>query len=173
MNHKGRMSYKDFLFPVNPSKIRIALKRTLAVQQSPYAGSTVADMGAQSRRVSGEGEFFGNDCHEVFGRLQALFHAGGAGILYIPSQKPMYAVLDSLELIGEDIDGTVRYAFHFTESPSPSGDSPTKYCIADGQHSLWDYAYLYEIALPVLLRCNPDVLRPDTRLPHGKKVVLC
>lgn len=173
MNTKGRMSYKDFIFPVNPSVIRITHKRKVAEQKIPYSYSKVFDLGEQSRIISGEGEFFGTDYISDFERLKKIFQSGGGGMLYLPSQKPIYAVFESLELLGQDIDGVIQYSFRFVESFDQKKESLVKVCISDGRKSLWDYSYRYGIDIETLVRINTDILRPDIPIRPGKKVKLC
>lgn len=173
MNTKGNMSYKDFIFPVNPYVINITHKKQVAEQKVPYAFSKVYDFGQRCRIISGEGEFCGTQSQSDFLKLKSVFESGGGGMLYIPSQKPVYAVFESLELIGKDIDGVIQYRFRFTESFDKIRSDIQKVCIADGKLSLWDYSYMYDLRIEELLSINPDVPRPDTVIQAGKKVHLC
>ena len=173
MNCKGKMSFGNYVFPVNPYMIKISHNRTTAVQRTPKGNDVVSDMGVNCRIVSGEGELFGDDCHEKFLYLKSIFENGGTGVLYIPSQKPMYAVFKELELMAEDIEGVIRYRFVFYESFDKR--LPTKYirCIADGKKSLWDIAFENGCDIETLMETNPDISRPDMLVPAGKEVALC
>lgn len=172
MNTNGRMSYRNFIFPVNPSVIRITHARTVSQHKIPYSKSAVSDLGEQARIISGEGEFFGINCLSDFERLKEVFSSGGGGILYLPSQKPIYAFFESLELIGEDVGNFIKYSFRFVESFDGQTDSSVHHCIADGLHSLWDYSYRYGMNIETLVRLNKDIRRPDSPVPRGKKVFL-
>ncbi len=172
MNTNGHMSYKNFIFPVNPSVIRIVHSRTVSQQKIPFAQSKVSDLGEKARIISGEGEFFGPGCLDTFTRLQIVFHSQGGGMLYLPSQKPVFALFESLELIGEDVGNIIKYSFRFVESFDKQTDELVTRCIADGNHSLWDYSYLYGIDIETLVRINKDIYRPDMLISHGKKVFL-
>lgn len=173
MNTDGKMSYKDFIFPVNPSIIKISHTRKTNQQKIPYGNNIVSDMGKNCRVISGEGEFYGGDCIGTFLRLKEVFESGGGGMLYIPAEKPVYAVFNSLNVIAEDIQDVVKYSFEFTESFEKSADTEFLTCIADGKSSLWDIAYRYGRNVENLLKLNPSVRRPDFIIESGKRVILC
>ncbi len=174
MNTDGKMSYKDFIFPVNPYLIKISRRKNTAVHKIPFYAEKVFDLGEQNRIVTGEGEFFGSDCAEQFGRLKEVFSSKDAGILYIPSQKPLKAVFESLELIAQDIENVIKYSFRFIETNNNgSNDTSLAYCIADGSKSLWDYSYKFGIDIETLVKINTDILRPDIPIDHGWRVKLC
>lgn len=173
MNTDGKMSFKDFVFPINPSFIKISHSRKLSKQKVPYGNNVVFDMGGNERTVSGEGEFYGDDCIETFEKLKKVFESGGGGILYIPSQRPVYAVFSSLEMLAEDIENTVKYRFTFTESFARNTYKQDYGYIADGKNSLWDISYKYGVCIETLLELNPFVCRPDSIIENGKRVTLC
>ncbi|MBQ5562141.1 MAG: DNA circularization N-terminal domain-containing protein [Clostridia bacterium] len=172
MNTDGKMSYKDFIFPVNPYLIKISRKKNTAVHKIPFYADKVMDLGEQNRVITGEGEFFGSDCLEQFERLKEVFASKNGGILYIPSQKPLLAVFDSLELIAQDIQNVIKYSFRFIEIKDNDNNIP-EYIISDGNKSLWDYSYLFGIDIETLVRINTDILRPDIPITHGRRVNLC
>lgn len=173
MDCKGRMSFRGFVFPVNPAVIRVTQKRHISRRAVPFGEDIVADTGKSGRVISGEGEFFGAGAQQAFDELREVFEQKGAGMLYVPSQKPVLACFERLELNGRDVEGVIGYSFSFIECENGS-DVESVYCIAaDGSHSLWDYSYLYGRDIMELIRLNPDVRRPDTRLEAGKELRLC
>lgn len=173
MNTDGKMSFRDFVFPINPSFIRIFHSRKISRQKIPFGNNAVTDMGKNGRTISGEGEFCGENCIEDFERLKKVFETGGGGMLYIPSQKPIYAVFSSLELLAQDINGVIKYSFEFTESFEKSLNEHCTDIISDGKSSLWDISYRYSVRIEELLRLNPSVRRPDFLIEKGKRVTLC
>lgn len=173
MNTDGKMSYKDFIFPVNPYVIKISRKKNTAVHKIPFYADKIFDLGEQNRTISGEGEFFGSDCLEQFERLEKVFSSRESGILYIPSQKPLLAVFESLELIAQDIENVIKYSFRFIEIADDGNDDIPQYCISDGNKSLWDYSYEFGIDIETLVKINTDILRPDIPISHGRRVKLC
>ena len=173
MKTDGKMSYKNFIFPVNPYVIHISHVRKISEHKIPNAHNVLFDSGENARMITGEGEFFGTDCMNDFNRLEKIFHSGGGGMLYIPSQKPVYAVFDKLELIAQDTENVVKYTFRFIESFDKNKSDISETCISDGVKCLWDYAYEYGIDIETLVKANPDILRPDIAITHGKAVKLC
>ena len=91
MNCDGKMSFGDFVFPNNPQQIRITRSRTVTEQRALTGDAKVNEYGKGARKITGEGEFFGEDCIYQFSRLRERFEKGGGGILYIPSQRPVLA----------------------------------------------------------------------------------
>ena len=165
MNCKGKMSFRDFIFPVNPYIIRISHKRSVS-------DDVVNDMGLNSRIIKGEGEFFGIGAENDFCRLKEM-HEKGEGMLYVPSQKPVYAYFSELELIGRDIDGVIKYSFTFIESREKKSIKDVAEMISDGRHSLWDYSYISGTDIETLIELNCDIKRPDDIIQAGRRIILC
>lgn len=173
MNCNGKMSFGNFIFPVNPYMIKISHKRTAAVQKVPNGNDLVSDMGVSGRIISGEGELFGDGCEEQFLMLKRTFEKGGAGVLYIPSQEPVLAVFKELEFRADDIEGVIKYSFTFVESFESRVPKKFRKRIADGVRTLWDIAYENGAEIETLMELNPDVSRPDIPVPAGNEVTLC
>lgn len=172
MNCDGKMSYKGFVFPVNPKNIRIRHDRKVSRGAVPYGSDAVSDMGAAARVISGEGEFFGENAVNDFMALKAAADSGGAGMLYIPSQKPICAVLSRLDMLCEDSEGIVKYSFTFVESESGSRGA-AGVITGDGRSCLWDISYKYGADIDILIGLNPHIRRPDIPIMAWEKVRLC
>lgn len=173
MNCKSRMSFEDFIFPVNPYKLSITHQRTVPEKESIDRQGREAGIGKKRRVFSGEGEFFGEHCGQDFERLKQLYEKGTAGILYVPSQKPVLAVLQMLELLGEDLAEVIRYRFSFVEQADTAGKCLSPCRLGNGSRSLWDFANETGISVELLRELNPELRRPDCPVPVGKKVRLC
>lgn len=173
MNCSGKMSFRDFLFPVNPSEIRVTHSRHVTRKRVPFGEDIVGETGTGGRVISGEGELFGLRAPEEFAALKAVFEQKGAGMLYVPSQKPMAAYFEELELVGQDVEGVIRYRFRFVESSRENAPGGEGVVLADGKLCLWDIAYTYGRDIEELLTLNPWVKRPDTPLPVGEEIRLC
>ncbi len=173
MKCNGKMSYRDFIFPVNPYLINVRESRTVAEQKIPYGGSIVSDMGVKGRIITGEGEFYGSGCDECFAGLKKVFEKGGGGMLYIPSQKPVYALFESLEMMARDVEGVIRYSFRFRESRVSERELKDKVIISDGKHTLWDYSYESKVDIEILRELAPDIIRPDVLIEAGRRIYLC
>ena len=163
------MSYKDFLFPQNPTELQIREERTVKEAALPLAGAALWDLGAKKRRVTGEGYFTGPDCWETWSRLRALFARGGPGALRLPGQEPFRAVLESLKLTGVSGKDLVKYAFTFVETESLPAFTGRGVYTARAGESLWDYARRFDRAVEDLLAANPQVRDLDD-LPEGEEV---
>ena len=172
MNCNGKMSFGDFIFPVNPGVIRVSRRRNVKPQRVLFGKTAVIDMGEDKTVISGEGEFFGENALRDFCMLGELLKKGRTEMLYVPSQRPIPAYFESLELIGRDTDGVISYSFRFIES---SADTPTERSeiIADGKSSLFDYSYITGLSVGMLRSLNPDIMRPDLPVGAGKRVYLC
>lgn len=173
MNCNGKMSFGDFLFPVNPSVIRISHRRHVNSRRIPLGEDIVSETGSGKRIITGEGELFGRNAKEEFAALREVFERGGVGMLYLPSQEPISAYFEELELVGEDVEGVIHYRFRFAESNRETVPLREKRVLADGKQSLWDVAFTYGRDVEELLRLNPSVMRPDTFLEAGKEIRLC
>ncbi len=175
MNKKGRMSYKGFIFPVNPSVIKIRHSSRLVEDTIPFDADLVRDFGRRACEISGEGELIGSDCAEQFKRLREVFLEGGSGLLLLPVLEPFYAFFENLELIEEPSDELIRYGFVFFEDTSAKHfeNSPKQSHIAADEETLWDISYKYNVPVEVLLDNNPDIMRPDTVLNSGEVILLC
>ena len=65
--------------------------------------------------VEGEGELFGSDALEQFLLLKKMTEQQGSGILSGAGIEPMYAVFDSLQMVGKGGDNTISYTFRFVQ----------------------------------------------------------
>lgn len=175
MKKDDRMSYKGFIFEVNPGVIKIKHRSRLVQSAVPYGSDSVRNLGRRASEVSGEGEFIGENCTEQFERLRQTFCDEGSGLLLLPGFEPMYAFFDSLELLEEPSDKLIRYAFSFCEDTSARHfeDSPKRTYTAEGGETLWDISYKFGIKVEKLLDCNTNIMRPDAALSEGEAVRLC
>lgn len=173
MNYNGKMSYKDFVFPVNPRSVHISTGRKVAVSEVPSGNDVVSDLGNGAAVISGEGEFYGSSAAEVFAQLRRVMTSGGCGMLYIPSQKPICAVAKKLDFTADDTEGLIRYSFVFVESFEKAVPDTGRMMYGDGKSSLWDISYKTGIDIDPLVRMNVHIKRPDIPIKAWEKVYLC
>ncbi len=171
MSADEKMKFKDFIFPVNPSVITIAAGRRICRQECAYGTTDIGDFGERLRVVSGEGEFFGQDCMEQFEQLKNTM--GGVGRLFIPLQNPMNAVFEKLELKCEDVEGVIRYVFQFVESREKENHAPVQTLYGNEIDCLWDYADRTGTDIDLLVRLNPHIQRPDRPVRENERIYLC
>ncbi len=173
MRCDGKMSYKDFIFPVNPRTITIRTDRHVALSAVPGGSDVVSDLGSGARIVSGEGEFFGEGAVQSFLRLRQVMNSGGGGMLYIPSQSPIFAVAKKLVFDAVDAEGVVHYSFEFVESFDKSRGGSAAALYGDGKKTLWDISYESRVNINVLVQKNRHIRRPDVPVMPWERVVLC
>lgn len=165
------MSFRDFFWKVNPTKLDVLDSRNTRETVLPYFGSETEDLGPKKRKVTGEGYFTGEDCWEQWKKLRAVYQKGGPGSLRLPGQQPFLAVMDELKLMGAAGKDLVKYSFSFTETESGQQDALTGTRLAKEGESLWDYAYLCGRPVEELIACNPDI-RDIAWLTEGEEVRL-
>ena len=169
--HLMTMRFKDFTWRDNPTALRVSCERGLAEAAAPFGESLARDLGPRQRKVTGEGAFAGEDAMEQWGRLSALFAAGGPGLLQLPGVEPLWALLDRLELIGAQGRDLVRYAFSFTEEAGRRPYAGRGRYRAQAGETLWDYARRWGRTVEELAAANPWV-RDICQLEEGEEVLV-
>lgn len=156
----------------NPREITFECDSEVSELKALYGTSYIQNLGRRNMKISGEGELYGEDCTEQFERIFELFKRGGAGVLAIPGLTPVYAVFETLKIVGEPKPDVLTYSFVFREKmESRAFDIPTAHTVTEGE-SLWDISYYYDIPIDLLVRLNPWIKRPD-ELEQGSTVILC
>lgn len=110
------MQFRNFIWPNEPSSLRVTSRRRTALLEEPGGGWTLQDLGTSARTVTGEGVFFGETAYESLRTLEALLGQGGAGALTLPHVGTLQAVLTELEGEQEPRENFVRYRFTFVEA---------------------------------------------------------
>ena len=169
------MKYKNYVWKVNPRKIKISADRNIKEFDVPFNNNVLQDYGRKKRIVTGEGEFFGSNCMKQFYSLYSLFLEGGIGLLTVPGYAPFLAAFKQLDLIGESKPNVITYSFTFWEEITDTYNKPTtenKYYIASLRDSLWSIAQGNNLNIDDLVAINTDIKRPDQILNQGEKVLL-
>ena len=110
------MSFRTFMWPINPEKIEITFHRFTEVH--PENGLWTVDNIARMPRVfSREGAFYGTTAYSMFSTLAQLFYDGTAGTLKLPNWSSANALLTDLTLLEEPAENFLRYRFSFLEVP--------------------------------------------------------
>lgn len=166
------MRFKGVSWHHNPKEITFECNKAVTELKAPYGISYIQDMGRKNMVIKGVGELYGTDCLEQFDRLLSLFRKGGQGILSIPKITPIYAVFESIKIIGEPTPDMLKYSFVFREVMERKKDEKPSVCIAENGETLWDISYRYGIVIDTLVSLNSQIKRPDIAL-DGKEVRLC
>lgn len=166
------MRFKGVEWHHNPQEITFSCENDVRELISPYNKAYIQNTGRKNMLISGEGELYGDDCTQQFERLFALFKSGGSGVLAIPKLCTVHAVFESLKIKGYPRPDVLKYSFVFREVMEKTADASfSAYTAAEGE-TLWDVSYMFGVSIDRLVKCNPDVRRPDDDL-GGREVALC
>lgn len=166
------MRYKGFTLWYNPYSIEVESQQNTASYTLPLSGECVADMGRKCRVITGKGELAGDDCLEQYAELYALQAKGGAGVLSLPTMKPVNAIFTKLSALADATPDKISYSFEFVELSSEDEKSVgVVHTVEDGE-TLFDIAYSYKVAVESLVSLNPQIRRPD-ELTIGEEIKIC
>ena len=165
------MKFKGYKWHHNPRELVFEDEKKVSELTAPFDKSVVQNAGRRNMRISGEGELYGEDCLDQFLRLLELFREGGSGVLSIAGIPSVYAVFESLKLVGRPRSDILTYRFVFRELMEERDDKLREVTAAPNEN-LWDISYRFGIDIDTLVRLNPQVRRPD-ELTAGEVVRLC
>ena len=177
------MRYKGYTWPHNPRVYSIDYRRTMAVNQAPFSGYQLQDLGLAHRVMEGEGEFVGTGAYEEFQRLACVFYEDGPGLLVHPLWQVANAYFIALRVEQAPRPDYVRYSFAFWEeyglynglasktvrdvaasgedeaASRPSGQA-AYHQVVKGD-TLWALANWYGVPLEELVALNPQIKNPN------------
>ena len=165
------MKFKGYKWHHNPRELVFEDEKKVSELTAPFDKSVVQNAGRRNMRISGEGELYGEDCLDQFLRLLELFREGGSGVLSIAGIPSVYAVFESLKLVGRPRPDILTYRFVFRELMEERDDKLREVTAAPNEN-LWDISYRFGIDIDTLVRLNPQVRRPD-EMTAGEVVRLC
>ena len=170
------MSFKNYIWPFNPSKIEVEYSRNINKLKLPLYGSILQDLGCDKRVVTGSGEFIGNGCTSEFNKLAEVFNSGGSGTLCLPYISPFTAAFVSLKMVGEAQPDCISYKFIFIEDEDEKSKQSdyllgTGFYVCKGGENLWGVANMFHTDADTLKSLNPMIEWPNY-LEKGTKVVL-
>lgn len=112
------LQFGDYLFPHNPARIDIANALDSVSHLMPYYGTATQVLGVSPRLVRVEGSFFGTSAPQALGQyntLEALFAQKKRALLFIPYQKPFYAIFSRLSMNAGGDGKIISYLAEFLE----------------------------------------------------------
>ena len=168
------MKYKNFVWPHNPSTIDISVVRDLKEVNIPFVGTRFQDFGRKKRIVSGQGQFFGENCMAQFESLFLVFRQGGVGYLSLPGMNSFLAAFKELKLTESSMPNILSYSFEFWEdlsSATANLDVQSNYYTASDGDTMWSIAANFEVSIDTLIALNPSIKNPN-QLTVGEKVRL-
>ena len=173
------MRYKGYTWPHNPRVYSIDYRRTMAVNQAPFSGYQLQDLGLAHRVMEGEGEFTGAGAYAEFQRLACVFYEKGPGLLIHPLWQAANTYFVALRLEQAPRPDYVRYSFAFweesgtysglavQETGQESGESAAQSSSGAAYHTvtagetLWELARRYGRTVPELVALNPQIKNPN------------
>lgn len=165
------MRFKGFSWHHNPREITFECGRKVNEHKSPFGKAYIQDTGRKNMIVKGVGELYGTDCMEQFDRLLQLFKSGGQGVLAIPKLTPIYAIFESIKILGEPKPDVLTYSFVFREVMERKTDVKPLSYVAENE-TLWDISHKFDISIDELVALNIHIKRPDIVL-DGSVIKLC
>ncbi len=165
------MRFKGFSWHHNPREITFECGKKVNEHKSPFGKAYIQDTGRKNMIVKGVGELYGTDCMEQFDRLLQLFKSGGQGVLAIPKLTPIYAIFESIKILGEPKPDVLTYSFVFREVMERKTDVKPFSYIAKNE-TLWDISHKFDISIDELVALNIHIKRPDIVL-DGSVIKLC
>lgn len=168
------LRFKGYTFEHNPETIRITSEKNLSRQSVLNSKSAVRETGDNSRVITGEGKFYGENCIYQFMKLFKLKEESGSGILSLPDIKPFYAFFQTLEFSADPTPELISYRFVFREDssrPNSLEASNEYYELSEGE-DLWDVSYKFAVSIEKLVELNPEIKRPS-EVEEGTRVRIC
>lgn len=166
------MRFMGYEWHHNPREITFECEKTVTERLVPYDVSQIQQTGRKNMVIKGTGELYGEDCMEQFERLFELFRRGGAGVLAIENTEPVFAVFESVKILGAPKENVLTYGFVFREVMEEKESGKNTFHTARGGENLWDISYKYNIVIDELVRLNPQIKRPDI-VAEGEVIRLC
>jgi prophage DNA circulation protein len=150
------MRFKGVEWHHNPREISFECEKDINELRSPFGKAYIQNTGRKNMKITGTGELFGDDCLRQFDRLLALFKQGGDGILAILQITPIYAVFESIKIVGQPKPDVLVYSFVFREVMENKQSDSKCFCITKEGENLWDISYAYGIGIDSLVSLNPN-----------------
>ena len=111
------MQFRNFIWPNEPSSLRVTSRRRTALLEEPGGGWTLQDLGTAARTVTGEGVFFGDSAKANLYSLLSLFRKGGIGMVRHPQWGNINVYPQELDYWLEPEENCIHYRFSFLEAP--------------------------------------------------------
>lgn len=109
-----KMSYKGVVFNVNPSGIKISMKKSVSRRTVPFGTSRAQEISTMPVVISGTGAFMGSNAFEKAQELMRVFDDKGSAYLFLPDAIVMKAYFNSLDISYDAAKNRVDYVFEFT-----------------------------------------------------------
>lgn len=123
----NNMSYKQFVWPNNPSQLSFAFAQVQRQGVLPGQGSFVEQVATNAHVIKGKGTFYGKQAQGQMRVLEQLFEDKSAGVLFLPNRKPITAFFTNLTIESSALKDQVQYDFIFTQDTSVVAQAVNEY----------------------------------------------
>ncbi len=150
-----KMTYKGFVFDVNPSCIKTEMSRKTAQKTILFSTFKTQDMGFEPVKISGKGCFFGDNAKENACELMRVFKMKGSAYLFVPNFPPIRAVFNKLNVSFNSDKNCADYSFEFVEdSVGKNSRFDFNYTYAFENENLYDIANRTNVNVDKIFSCN-------------------
>lgn len=167
-----KMSYKGFIFDVNPSSIKAELSKSIAKKSILFKSGRAQEMCFEPAKISGSGRFTGDNARQCAHNLMRVFKSRGPAYLLAPDIPPMKAYFSDLSISYNADENCVSYSFAFIEDSEDKQFSyDFGYTYALEGENLYDISNRTDVDIERLFEYNdyPDLFS----VSEGDKVWLC
>lgn len=150
-----KMRYKNFVFNVNPSDIKLSFKKNIAKADVMCSNQVCSEVGENAAVISGKGCFIGDDAEKKAFELMRIYNKQGADFLFTPYSSPVLAIFSCLDLSYSSDSRRVEYSFEFTEQGKRKAQSfEFGYTYAEEGENLFDIADRAQISVDKIVELN-------------------
>ncbi len=111
-----KISFKSFVWPVNPSEFTIRHKKEPIYGYDSAGLKVFKGMGPDKCTVTGSGVFTGPDASAKFFSLKTLYKEGSCGTLHHPHWGDMWGYITELTSTQDARENYLAYTFTFREA---------------------------------------------------------
>ena len=150
-----KMQYKNFIFDINPSDIKLTLKKNLAKTNVMHSTQVCSEVGESVAVISGKGRFVGENAIKKAYELIRIYNKQGADFLFTPCCAHMLAVFNKLNISYSSDSKRVEYAFEFTQQGRRKAEKyDFGYTFANEGENLFDIAERTQISIEKIVELN-------------------
>ena len=149
------MSYKGFVFGVNPKSVQLELSKSIETAQTPFKHTKTSEITKEPSVIKGSGVFTGEDAAQKAYELGVLFQSDGSAYLFSPVLPPLKAFFSRLKTSAASGEGSVEFEFEFTEDcTSKKRNAPFTYTYAAEGENLFDIANRTGVSVEKIAKIN-------------------
>ncbi len=150
-----KMKYKDYVFDINPSSIKLEHSKTVASQSILDNFDNSSIVSVKPITIIGSGILVGDDRFEQMILIQNLFNKKGSEYLFLPGFSPIKAYFSELSFSISNNKNSISYSFEFVEDNQCKKEYYNfGYTIAKNGENLFDIANRLNVEVELLVSKN-------------------